>query len=94
MKINWGFLRETEALAKRAGIDKDTGLHRTGLENYLKVIFPDVDDQIHDKAIGNVNGKLYRSRPDYRSEKLKLIIEYKSGVEFLENEYNKNNTCT
>ena len=76
MKIKWGFLRETEALAKRAGIDKDTGLHRTGLENYLKVIFPDVDDWIHDKAIGNVNGKLYRSRPDYRSEKLKLIIEF------------------
>ena len=76
MKIKWGFLRETEALAKRAGIDKDTGLHRTGLENYLKVIFPKIDDWIHDKALGMVNGTLYRSRPDYRSEELKLIIEF------------------
>lgn len=78
IKINviWGFLRETNALAKKAGIDKDTGLHRTGLEDYLKVIFPKIDDWIHDKAIGNLNGNLYRSRPDYRSEKLRLIIEF------------------
>ena len=72
----WGFLRETMALAKKAGIDKDTGLHRTGLEEYLDVIFPGVDDWIHDKALGEVDGEVYRSRPDYRSEKLKLIIEF------------------
>ena len=76
MKNKWGFLRETAALAKKAGIDKDTGLHRTGLEDYLKVIFPGIDDWIHDKTLGLVNGKLYRSRPDYRSEKLKLLIEF------------------
>jgi hypothetical protein len=76
MKNKWGFLRETDAKAKKAGIDKDTGLHRTGLEHYLKVIFPEIDDWIHDKAFGMVNGTLYRSRPDYRSEKLKLIIEF------------------
>ena len=72
----WGFLRETSAMAKKAGIDKDTGLHRTGLEDYLKVIFPEVDDWIHDKALGEVNGTVYRSRPDCRSEELKLIIEF------------------
>lgn len=72
----WGFLRETAELAKKAGIDKDTGLHRTGLEDYLKVIFPKIIDWIHDKALGEVNGKVYRSRPDYRSEELKLIIEF------------------
>lgn len=72
----WGFLRETNALAKKAGIDKDTGLHRTGLDEYLKIIFPEVNDWIHDKTIGLINGTLYRSRPDYRSEKLKLIIEF------------------
>jgi hypothetical protein len=72
----WGFLRETAALAKKAGIDKDTGLHRTGLEEYLSVIFPDIDDWIHDKALGKVNGRKIRSRPDYRSEKLKMIIEF------------------
>ncbi len=76
MKRKWGFLRETNALAKKAGIDKDTGLHRTGLEDYLKVIFPKIDDWIHDKALGIVNGINYRCRPDYRSEELKLIIEF------------------
>ena len=76
MNKQWGFLRETCALAKKAGIDKDTGLHRTGLEDYLKVIFPQADDWIHDKAIGKVNDTNYKSRPDYRSEKLKLIIEF------------------
>ena len=72
----WGFLRETAELAKKAGIDKDTGLHRTGLEDYLEIIFPKTNDWIHDKALGEVNGKVYRTRPDYRSEELKLIIEF------------------
>lgn len=72
----WGFLRETNELAKKAGIDKDTGLHRTGLEDYLKIIFPKTNDWIHDKALGEVNGKVFRSRPDYRSEELKIIIEF------------------
>lgn len=76
MRNKWGFLRETDTLAKKAGIDKDTGIHRTGLEVYLKVIFPNIDDWIHDKAIGMLNGRKYLSRPDYRSEKLKLIIEF------------------
>jgi hypothetical protein len=75
-KNKWGFLRETNALAKMAGIDKATGLHRTGLEEYLKVIFPDTNDWLHDKAIGEVNGRRYRKRPDYRSESLKIIIEF------------------
>ena len=72
----WGFLRETKALAQNAGIDKDTGLNRTGLEEYLEVIFPEVNDWIHDKAIGKVNGVVSRKRPDYRSETLKMIIEF------------------
>lgn len=68
----WGYLREMREAAKKAGKDPDTGLHRTGLEDYLEVIFPDVTDWIHDKAIGNGS----RKRPDYRSESLKLIIEF------------------
>lgn len=72
----WGFLRETEAQAKKAGKDKDTGLHRTGLEKYLKVIYPKINDWIHDRALGEIQGKKYRTRPDYRSEKLKMIIEF------------------
>lgn len=75
-KYKWGFLRETTAWAKKAGIDKDTGLPRTGLEEYLKVIFPQTNDWIHDKTIGEVNGQNYRKRPDYRSESLQMIIEF------------------
>ena len=76
MKNKWGFLRETSEQAKKAGIDKDTGIHRTGLDEYLKLIFPNTDDWIHDKMIGKIDGILYRSRPDYRSESLKIIIEF------------------
>lgn len=70
----WGFLRETKELAQKAGLDADTGLCRTGLEEYLKVIFPDVDDWFHDEPIGMLNGIKRKLRPDYRSETLKLII--------------------
>lgn len=72
----WGFLRESVADAHKAGIDADTGLHRTGLEEYLAIIFPDVQDWIHDKSLGNVGGNKYMNRPDYRSETLKLIVEF------------------
>lgn len=75
MKNKWGFLRETNALTQKAGVDKDTGLHRTGMEDYLAVIFPDIpqSEWIHDKAI---DGAGKRIRPDYRHEKSKLIIEF------------------
>lgn len=72
----WGFLRETKELAQKAGIDKDTDLIRTGLDEYLYVIFPGVSDWVHDKAIGKINGVVSRKRPDYRSETLKMIIEF------------------
>ena len=75
-EYKWGFLRETTASAKKAGIDEATGLHRTGLEEYLKVIFPQINDWIHDKAIGKINGQSYRKRPDYRSDSLRIIIEF------------------
>ena len=77
VKEKWGFLRETTEAAIKAGVDRGTGLHRTGLNEYLKVIFPNVDDWVHDKALGlTVNNKVCRKRPDYRSEKLKLIVEF------------------
>lgn len=69
----YGFLRETSELAIKAGIDQKTGLPRTGLNEYLKIIFPNTTDWIHDKSIG-IEGK--RIRPDYRSESLKLIVEF------------------
>lgn len=75
-KREWGFLRETKELAQAAGTDKDTGIKRTGLEEYLAVIFPDVKDWIHDKPIGKIETTVCRKRPDYRSEALKLIVEF------------------
>lgn len=71
----WGFLRECCDMA--GGIDSATGLHRTGFEEYARVIFPDVSDWIHDSTIPN-SGK--RCRPDWRSESLKLIVEF-DGVQ-------------
>lgn len=77
VKEKWGFLRETSDAAKKAEIDHSTGLHRTGLDEYLKVIFPKVNDWVHDEVIGQfLDGKKLRSRPDYRSEKLKMIVEF------------------
>ena len=76
MSNKWGFLRETTEAAIKAGLDADTGLHRTGLNEYLAVIFPDTNDWIHDKALGEVNGEKIRNRPDYRSESLKIIVEF------------------
>ena len=67
----WGYLRECSE--KATGIDKATGLNRTGFDEYVKVIFPNVTDWIHDKVISGVKRKF---RPDWRSESLKLIVEF------------------
>ena len=76
MSKKWDFIRETKEKAIKAGIDKDTGLHRTGLDEYLNAIFPDITDWVHDKSIGVLNGEKCQCRPDYRSEPLKLIVEF------------------
>ena len=73
MSNTFGYLRETQESAIKAGKDPTTSICRTGLEEYLKAIFPKVNDWIHDKSI-KLNGRLYR--PDYRSDSLMLIIEY------------------
>ena len=72
----WSFIRETSEKAKLAGIDQDTGLHRTGLDEYLRAIFPNVTDWVHDQTLGVIDGVSYRTRPDYRSETLRLIVEF------------------
>lgn len=78
-KRQWGFIRETKEKAAEAGIDKDTGVCRTGLDEYLEVIFSG-SEWIHDTPFGVHDGKNYRIRPDYRCEKLKLIVEF-DGVQ-------------
>lgn len=77
--MEFGFLRETSELALKAGIDKDFNICRTGLNDYLNVIFPEISDWIHDKTVPNLldlDGRSKRLRPDYRSEELKLIVEF------------------
>nr|DAG21893.1 MAG TPA: hypothetical protein [Caudoviricetes sp.] len=75
----YGYLRETEEEAIKTGLDKDTNLPRTGLDTYLKIIFPEIKDWIHNKTVPNLkdkNDKISKIRPDYRSETLKMIIEF------------------
>ena len=73
--IKFGYLRETQEQADKAGIDIDTSVIRTGLDTYLKIIFPEINDWVHDCKFDNIK-ELSRKRPDYRSEELKLIIEF------------------
>lgn len=47
-KTKLGFLRETQEEAIKAGVDKDQNIERTGLEIYLKIIFPEINDWVHD----------------------------------------------
>ena len=68
----YGYLRETKELAIKAGINKVNNIPRTGLDEYLSIIFPNIKDWVHDKAVC----KGCRNRPDYRSEELKLIVEF------------------
>lgn len=69
-RMEFGFVRETEQEAVEAGKDI-TGIVRTGLDTYLKCIFPDVNDWIHDRAFPGM-----RIRPDYRSDFLKIVVEF------------------
>ncbi len=83
MDKTWGFLRETREDAAKAGIDLDTGVCRTGLDEYLEIIFPDVQNWVHDqsikisgKALVDEKGKPIRTRPDYWSEQIHLVVEF------------------
>ena len=74
-KNDWGFVWESKE--KATGTDPETGLGRSGLDEYLAVIFPEVDDWIYNKKIDNLpNDMKILSKPDYRSEKLKMIVEF------------------
>lgn len=72
----WGFLRESSDSKDISNKDPLTGLHRTGLDKYLGVIFPETTDWIHDKAFGLHDNVSYRIRPDYRSDSLMMIVEF------------------
>ena len=69
----WGFVRETRVQAEKSE-KYDPKHHRTGLEEYLKVIFPGI------KWINNEFFPGEKILPDYRSESLHLIVEF-DGLE-------------
>ncbi len=77
--MEFGFLRETTELAIKSGIDKDFNIYRTRLDVYLDVIFPEISDWVHNKTVPNLldsSGRVRKFRPDYRSESLKLVVEF------------------
>ena len=77
MSIKWGFLRVSVKTALQSGNDPETGICRTGLDEYLKVIFPNTNDWIHDKQFGLAkDGSVCKRRPDYRSDSLMMIVEF------------------
>lgn len=84
--IQFGYLRETEEQAQKAGVHKITKIGRTGMETYLKIIFPNITDWIHNQRVPNLiyENKLRKFMPDYRSETLKLIIEI-DGIDHYNN---------
>lgn len=71
-----GYIREDREKALKVGLDEDFKIKRSGLEEYLEIIFPNVNDWIHNKNMKDVDSSLGRKRPDYRSESLKLIVEF------------------
>lgn len=77
MPERWGFLREISTRA--SGTDGATGLHRTGFDEYVTVIFPEEPQSnwIYDRVIPKA-GRMFR--PDWRNENLKLVIEF-DGVQ-------------
>ena len=75
----WGYLRETKAKAEKDGVDEVTGL-----EEYLKVIFPE-KEWFHNKELGiHINGSRLKTRPDYRNEEMRMIIEF-DGIQHYSN---------
>lgn len=74
--MKWGYLRENEKMAEKAR-KLDGGVY-TSLHQYLEVIFPDVSDWVTNKAVKGAvpPGGKGAIRPDYRSEELKLIVEF------------------
>ena len=73
----WGYIRETPKQVDKAFKNNpNCEVGYTCIADYLKVIFPDVDDWILRKTLKGVNGKsISRYMPDLLSPSLKLIIE-------------------
>lgn len=83
----WGFIREKEEQAIKAGITTVNGIniHRTALIDYLLVIFPQIpksewhNDEVCDEVYKATGKKI---RPDFRCDynEYKIIVEF-DGVQ-------------
>lgn len=77
----WTWIREINETDDTKNIDAKTGWRYTPLEKYLEVIFPEITDWVHDKQL---HGVPLRCRPDFRSESLKMVIEF-DGIQHYSN---------
>lgn len=83
---HWGYIRETNKGVEKEKTESEVGY--TSLYDYLKAIFPEVDDWVNNKTIKDGDGKsLTRCKPDYHSPSLKLVIEF-DGVLHYQNPEN------
>ena len=69
----WTWIREENKKNDAKNIDPITGWRYTPLEKYLKIIFPETTDWVHNKKMPGVKGDC---RPDFRSDSLKIVIEF------------------
>lgn len=76
-KVDYGILCESEAIAKNLGHDPATGYNYTGLDKYLKAIFPKIKDWEYKKTYAfNIDGKKEKLTPTYISRSAKKIVIY------------------
>lgn len=75
----YGYLREKNIIAENLNNKyPNDKIGWTGLSEYLKEIYPNVNDWVTDKIIPKdlQCGSSYKYRPDFRSQQLKMIIEF------------------
>ena len=73
--IKGAYIRETREMAEKAAINNPES-EFVGLDDYLLFLYPD-KTWIHDKAFGiHEDNENHKIRPDYRSDSLKLIVEF------------------
>lgn len=78
---HWGYLRESDKGVEKEQTKSEVGY--TSLIKYLKVIFPDVNDWVHNRSIKDGKGKsLTKCIPDYHSPSLKLVIEFDGTLHY------------
>ena len=80
-KEKWGYLTEYSTEIKTEDMDEDIGLHHTGLNKYLEVLFPN-KKWIHNKRLYYDEVKRSYIIPDYRCEELKLIVEFDGKLHY------------